>query len=308
MGIVSTLTNAAASAAAATVAVTAAGGAAAGIIGSLTKNNSNLSAFLQPGSSLYFPGDLGSTKFPYYISFSFAQYQRRSIYDRAFLKDSGMVRLPPPNQLVDSNDVTYSQEDTGLIYGVGIDAAIRANTNLSDKVGAVAAAGISGAVAGAAAGASALAGSVATAGANILSISGVAVNPFMTVLFKAPTFKKHRFSWTLNATNASESETIRNIVNKFKYHQLPDVTSAPAGSLLSYPDIVNIGLYPNNYYLYDFKPCVVESFSAVYSTDGQPAYFATTDAPVTVTIDMTLLEIEYFLRQDIISPVYKTTG
>ena len=75
--------------------------------------------------------------------------------------------------------------------------------------------------------------------------------------------------------------------------------------IILYPDIVLVGLYPNSKYMYDFKPCVLESVVINYSSDGHPAYFAPTDAPVSVTMQISLLEIEYWTKNDILNPQFR---
>ncbi len=267
-----------------------------------TPTGPDFSAF---GTSLYFPNDLGSDKYPYYISFSFRKYERRSIYDRVFLKDTGMIRLPIPNQLVDNNNVDYSIADQSLIFGAGVENALKETKAISDwSTGQVEQ--IAQKIGNAAAGLGA--GALVGLGTNnqTLQLAGLVQNPFLTVMFKSPTFKRHQFSWTLNPANPEESETMRSIINKFKYHQLPDIVfGAAAGTLLTYPDICLVGLYPSSRYLYDFKPCVIESMTVDYSSDGQPAFFGMTDAPVTAKIILNLLEIEYWTKNDILNPEYK---
>ncbi len=281
------------------------------------KNESNLNAF---GSSLYHPSDLGSEKYPYYMSFSFREYQRRSIFDRQFLKDVGMIRLPPPNQLIDAQRVTYDQTGSDIITGAVFENALRGSTSAADAARRFTAAGAAGALAAGAAGARFGAGGVLGAGAvgltaigavaatgdvnqvqQFLQIGGVAQNPFLTMLFKSPTFKQHQFSWTFNPENEQETEIVNNIINKFKYHQLPDISNYSAGTLLSYPDIVLVGLYPSDKYLYKFKPCVIESIAINYAADGQPSYFTATDAPTTIQLQISLIEIELWIRGDIIA-------
>ena len=272
----------------------------AGALSVLSANNtSQINAF---GTSLYFPGDLGSEKHPYYMSFSFRQYQRRSIFNRQFLKDTGMIRLPIPNQLIDSSQANYDQAEGGLLTGAAIEQALKASNSSADRIKSFMSAGGQTATAGAVTAAIAAipGGMNGPLTSQVLQLGGVAMNPFLTVLFKSPTFKRHVFRWTLNASNPSESETLRLLVNKFKYHQLPDLSGYVGGTLLSYPDICLVGIYPETNYLYKFKPCVIETCTINYANEGQPAFFAMTDAPVSVSLEISLLEIEYWLKGDIL--------
>jgi hypothetical protein len=134
--------------------------------------------------------------------------------------------------------------------------------------------------------------------AEMLQLGGLAQNPFLTVLFKSPNFKKHQFSWKLAPNNAQESNTIRDIVNTFKSNMLPAMAPNAGGTLLTYPNIAIISLYPDESFLYKFKPCVIESMDVNYAIGGQPSFFKGTNAPTIVQISINLLEIEYWLKED----------
>jgi hypothetical protein len=132
-----------------------------------------------------------------------------------------------------------------------------------------------------------------------LQLVGLAQNPFLTVLFKQPTFKRHQFSWKLTPNNFQESNTLRDIINVFKYNMLPAMAPSTGGTLLKYPNMVFIQLSPKEDYLYKFKPCVIESMSVNYASAGMPSFFKGSDAPTDVTLSINLLEIEYWLKEDI---------
>jgi hypothetical protein len=74
------------------------------------------------------------------------------------------------------------------------------------------------------------------------------------------------------------------------------------GSVFSYPSIVNISLYandPTSFYLYDFKPCVIEDFKVNYAPGNQPAFYTNTSAPAALEISVGLTEIAIWTRSDI---------
>jgi hypothetical protein len=83
---------------------------------------------------------------------------------------------------------------------------------------------------------------------------------------------------------------------------LPAMAPSAGGTLLKYPNMAIISLSPNQDYLYKFKPCVIESMSVNYASAGMPSFFKRSDAPVDVTISLNLLEIEYWLKEDIEDP------
>jgi hypothetical protein len=130
-------------------------------------------------------------------------------------------------------------------------------------------------------------------------MAGVAANPFLTLLFKSPTFKTHTFSWKLAPNNIEESVQLQKIVNMFRKHMLPSLANSGGGTLLSYPDIVQVNLFPNEEFLYKFKPCIVESMSVNFAPTSSPSFFKNSNAPTEVQLSINLKEIEYWLQDDV---------
>jgi hypothetical protein len=257
---------------------------------------------------MYFPEALVS--YDYWMSFSFYSYKRPVFGQSMVLTDTGAIRLPLPNSMVDDQNVQYSPEEAGTVAGSALNQfAMTGNgTGLASALG-------TGAV-GAAAGfglsklgqagpvGQALAGAANAKNAALLGqLAGVAVNPFLTVLFKSPQFKKHTFTWRLSPTNAKESQTLNNIITTLRYNQLPDTTGALGGALLTYPNIVKLsvsngGISPRSPFLFTFKPAVIENLSINFTPSNQPSFFGSTKAPTEVEIRITFLEIEFFLQRD----------
>lgn len=285
-------------------------GAGAVAVGAATGAFTGVGAFSLGGDSV-FPQDLEN--YPHYITFEFSEYQRRSIFDRAFFSGVGSIRLPIPANLVDQQSVTYGEEGNNPLVGAGIEAGLNYGGAAGRAAAATAAIG-GGAIAGAAGAAtSAALGQIGgtlgriTGGAitgvtgqapQALQMFGLAVNPFLTVLFKSPTFKRHSFAWRLSPNDPKESTLLNNVLTKFKYHMLPARVANTAGAILKYPDICNVRLMPNDKWLYKFKPCVVESISVNYVPNGNPAFYNETKAPADVQFTVNLLEIEYWLKED----------
>jgi hypothetical protein len=249
---------------------------------------------------LMFPGDLidSSANRNSYIAIQFQKYERRSIFNQPFLSATGGIRLPVPNQLSDNQQVNFEPaEASSPAVGAGIEQGLRGGSGFvgGGIISGIAAnvgtrmAQATGAVASSLTGAST---------AEMLQLGGLAQNPFLTVLFKSPNFKKHQFSWKLAPNNAQESNTIRDIVNTFKSNMLPAMAPNAGGTLLTYPNIAIISLYPDETFLYKFKPCVIESMDVNYAIGGQPSFFKGTNAPTIVEISINLLEIEYWLKED----------
>jgi len=250
--------------------------------------------------SLAFPRDL--QKQPYWFSFSFYQYKMPSLVQQnAYFMDAGTIRLPMPNSMTDSQHITYSAEPLDVVSGLAANQ-FAANPNSANNVALTA---VASGAANVKLGGSSLAGIVQGAAGNpvaqsFLQSQGAAVNPFLTVMFKSPSFKVHSFSWKLAPSNEQESQILNKIINTFRANMLPDQTGALGGTLLTYPNIVQISVSVNQgtYFSYAFKPAVVQSFDVNFAPSGQPSFFGSTKAPTEVEIRLGLMEIEYWLSSD----------
>lgn len=250
--------------------------------------------------SIYFPSDLQN--FPMWTSLSFYEYKAPGFGEQTILTDKGTIRLPLPNMLVDSQGVQYDTAAAGLIAGAALNG-------MSGSRGVSAAAGALGgaAVGGAAAWASSLANRVGNLGpadgrtASLADLAlqqgGVAANPFLTIMFKQPEFKRYQLSWKLSPVNVNESAKIADIIQTLKYNQLPGQIGSFGGSLLTYPNIIQITVSGNQYFPLEFKPAVIEHFDINYTPSGQPSFFDTSFAPTEVEIRLSIMEIEYWLKE-----------
>jgi hypothetical protein len=253
--------------------------------------------------NLMFPGDLidESADRNYYMAIQFVEYQRRSIFNQPFLSAQGGLRLPIPSNLLDVTNLSYTDDKQESAQGAAIEAGLQGRNGIgsSGGLGSIAAAAV-GAVGGRAVETAAKLSNGVTglSTAQSLQLGGLAANPFMSVLFNAPEFKTHTFSWTLAPNNEQESNSVKEIINTFKSNMLPAMSPNAGGTLLTYPNMAVINLYPDEEFLYKFKPCVITSFSANFAKSG-PSFFRATNAPTEVEISVSFKEIEYWLKEDI---------
>lgn len=264
------------------------------------------SQFQQP---LTFPLDLIRDRRNFHTSFSFMAYEKRSIQDQPFLRSMGTVRLPIPDNLKDNTSVTYSPQDLTPAVGAALEqlmgeGGVSALTpELGNSVSETIQSGIRSLGAAASIGGAALEGGAAgfvagtRPGQAVSAYSGMAVNPYQTILFEKPEFKTHSFSWKIMPKNEQESDTARNIFRTFQFHMLPGVSEG-TGLFFSYPSRVIVSLYPSSEFLYRFKPCVIRSVNINYAAGGNPSFFKSTDAPTAMTISVQLQEIEYWTNND----------
>lgn len=262
-----------------------------------------------------FPSDLtaGAGR-NFYMDIQFRKYQRRSIFNQPFLQASGGIQLPIPNNLVESLNIDWRQPGATPVTGAAIESLLGATNNLenlsaSDVLAGATQGGIAGLASGAVSKLTQIGNNIVSgAGEQGLQLIGRATNPFLTVLFKQPTFKTYSFSWQLAPRNAQESETIAQIILAFKANMLPALNPGTAGVFLTYPNMAIISLYPAQDFLFKFKPCVVTDFSVDYTNGGMPSFFRGTNAPTLIGIRLRLTEIEYWLREDIVDPALRSQG
>jgi hypothetical protein len=93
---------------------------------------------------------------------------------------------------------------------------------------------------------------------------------------------------------------LNQIINTFRYNQLPSQFKAGNGVLLGYPNIVQITVSCNSstYFSYVFKPAVLETVEVNFTPSSQPSMFGTTNAPTELELRLGLLEIEFWLQSD----------
>jgi len=253
------------------------------------ENASGTNVLYGGSGSPYFPGDL--EKYAFWMSFSFYEYQAPAFTETKILADKGTIRLPLPNQMIDQLDVSYNME--AFTFG-GPATAVALNAYRASPAGNPGNTAVN--VAGG------FAGGALTNLARLPGVAqqfGVTVNPFISVMFKSPSFKRHSFIWKLSPVNKKESNAIGAIINTFRFNQSPGVAESVGGTLLSYPNIVQLAVSNQdpNLFNYKFKPAVIDSFHANWAPNNQASFFGN-KAPTEIEIRLSLIEIEYWLQSD----------
>ena len=248
-----------------------------------------------------YPKDLLSVTNPIYMTFKFEKYVKRAISQQGTFTSDGTIRLPLPKQLHDNSTVQWDQQPLGAAIGSFVDSAAGAIGGQSVSSITDLASKISGAVIQGAAAAAADALSSTAGGKGASALTGIAANPFLTMLFKQTTFKTHNFSWTFAPSSEVESNDLMSILQTFKYHMLPGLNPNAGNILYNYPEIVRISINPNDKYLYKFKPCIIESFNIDYAPGNTPAFFKTQDAPTVIHVSLALKEIELWSKNDFLN-------
>lgn len=251
-----------------------------------------------------YPPDIGKYK----IAFEFMDYQRPAPFANVTSAVDYMFVLPVPASLLEYYEVDWQTSNLGLIGDIADAFQQGKNTSLMDS-------------AAEATGAQALRTMEQFDGAigNISTVAqqagGAAPNPNITVAFKGPMLRTHNLSWTFAPKTPEESRTVQRIIKNIKRRILPDSGGAgDSTSLLGYPMMVQPKLFPNvvsidnsndnvefsqERPLYDFKRCVIRNMTVNYAPTGTPTFFRGTNLPIFVQLSLALMEIEYFLKDDI---------
>lgn len=260
---------------------------------------------------LVFPRDLD--KFSLSMSFDFYEYKRRSIFDQPYMKKDSIIRLPVAKSIKDRFAAKWGEDKADPLVGAVMESLLESTQNHSSlttdsvitAMGSTGLAAVNGKILNVQntetipATNAALGKGASLKLEQIFQPLGLAINPFLTVMFKEPTFKTHEFSWNLLAKDPEESRIITSIVNEFKWHMLPDIATNSSGTLLNYPSMVQVAFYSNDDFLYRFKPCAITDFSIDYAPASTPSFFkGSQNVPTEVKITLKLMEIEYWTKLD----------
>ena len=134
--------------------------------------------------------------------------------------------------------------------------------------------------------------------------SGQIINPNVELLFNGPTIRNFRFSFKMTPRNKDEANQIRAIIRSLKAHMSPRDNAANENIFLSAPNIFELRYKNgsgNNLYLNRFKRCVLENMSVNYT--GENVYATYKDgAPVSTVMDLTFKELEPNYLEDYNTP------
>ena len=228
------------------------------------------------GNTLSFPGDAAP------VHMNIIQAEFKSALTPYALTSLGMYRLPVPLQMTDQNKTAYND---GFSYlGETLNIARTAAQGF---------------------------GAVGTGASNFVSAGfqtaalagkagGFAVNTIRGVTLEQPQFKSHQLSWKLSPKSREESITIQRIIHKLKTGAaIRYASNGKQKAVFSYPNLFIPYFYPNTAMMYKFKPCVISSLDIDFNGgNGGAAFYAGSNAPESITIQMTLIELEFWTAHD----------
>lgn len=255
----------------------------------------------------------------YWLSMSLSDYSRLSLNEINRTNISKNIILPFPSKLMDTNSVGYDDhfelgQIEGYVLGTYQNKTIgQSGTSVFSSEGlATLLSGLSSSALAALTGAIRSAG-FESIGAYVASLgnvvgdiarvtSGYSPNNFLTVLMRGPVYKQYQLEFAFSMNTPQEAETLRQIVKTLNNAMAPKMT--PGGGFFEFPKIFQIALNPNSQYLYKYKPAVLVDFTLDYTPHGQAAFHSASNyttglnAPESVRMAMTFMEIEFWLRGD----------
>lgn len=256
------------------------------------KINATYDAKTAKGIDVY-PPDLGK----YYMRLDFMDYERPAPFTAATVQTEYSVALPVPAGLVEYYDNKWDTPDLGVIGDIA-DAFTRKDGSAYDLAGTAGQAAILRGI-----------GALSDAAGVALSQGlGAVPNPNVTAAFRGPNLRQFSFAWTFAPKTPAESKKIQAIVRGIKKRILPVMNSGTT-ALLGYPSMIQPKLFPTvkivdddgkekNQHLFEFKKCVMPRMNVSYSPTGIPTFFKGTNLPTFVQLAITLVEIEYWTRDD----------
>lgn len=253
-------------------------------------------------------GGIGVWKFPldtpmYYMSLGINDYVRASWLDIGTLAISNTIILPFPMKLVDATQVQYERTPLGFPGVIAETLQIDAmNALKGSSTGQTSSAGIL------PPGVKATAESVlAGISSGVQAATGVAMNEFLTIMLKGPSYKQHEFSWSLSPKDPGEAGVLQTIITLLKDAMAPGLSSDLGAAFFTWPKIFQIQLNyagPNSdmgFYTFRMKPSVLTDAVFDFTPGNQWAAhyptFQTNSSPTPFGVDVRLefMELELWL-------------
>lgn len=227
---------------------------------------------------LFFPSDLATNRVARFMSFQVSTNTSKE-----------MACLPIPSNITDS----YGYQFTDAVFGPA--GAAQQAANLGDWVDALIKAGYQDAR-------STIEGWFSTADKTAIARAQFgAVNPHLVNQFVSAGFKNHSFFFTLIAKNQRESDSIRNIIDFFRYYSAPAFLNlrnmaSPDKFTLAYNDTASSNSFQRNMYLPEFNSeCYLTDMQVLYGGSGQPVFYKG-GAPVEIQLSLNFRETEIFTK------------
>lgn len=244
-------------------------------------------AGISQANLLQFP----STEAAYYSKFNFVTYSRNNPKERAVSTGSSAeITMPLPFNLQEQYSINYSGTELGWA-----EQAVMLAAKMIGNPGSLMAKEVVERVK-----AEDLLQAMARStfpNSNIVQQvnrqTGTIVNPHLTNVFQNVALRQHNFNWQLSPTSQMEAIALQNIVRQFREKMHP---TKRGEFIIGFPDECYVTMHGSSF-LYPVFKSVVQDVKIDY-TDGRPNAWFTDGSPVTVSLSITLQEVETLTRED----------
>jgi hypothetical protein len=238
-----------------------------------------------------------------------------NLYKQTLVNDGGIILLPMPSNIQDSNSVSYEEGSLDAFSAIGVESAQKMMMQDFSKPGGVAKvlgniadtsvdaiknlqdAGIKEIMLKALASqAVSVFGGNVTVNQILARSEGKSLNPNMELLFNGVTLRSFRFSFKMTPRNQNESTQVKKIIRSFKRNMAPKSD----GAFLIAPHVFQLeyrrggGSHP---FLHRFKPCALSDMSVNYTGDNVYAVYSDS-TPVSIIMDLTFKELVPVYEED----------
>ena len=230
----------------------------------------------------------------------------------------GFIFLPIPENIQDSNAVSWGDDSINGLAAIGMKGAMEAIKNPSlfegaKKAGKTVIGGI-GDLSGDAGTQDAVASFFASKAVNVLGgnttldgvlarSSGQIINPNMELLFNGVTLRSFSFSFDLAPRDERESDTIKRMLRIFKQNMQAKKSSDggnASGLFLRSPNVFQLNYKTgrrNHNFLHKFKPMALLNMAINYTGAGTYATYDDT-TPVHMKLDLSFQELNPVYAED----------
>ena len=143
--------------------------------------------------------------------------------------------------------------------------------------------------------------------------AGMAINPFMEIIYDNMDFRKFRFTFKFAPSSKEESNIVRSIIKAFKFNSSPELANDFLNVFFRVPGTFDIkyysrnsstGAFKENKYLNKISTCVCTGVSVNYTGNDGNIFVAFEDdepgAPVMIDLSLEFTELELITKQRVL--------
>ena len=148
-----------------------------------------------------------------------------------------------------------------------------------------------------------------TARLGFTAATGMVRNPMLEMIYKSPNFRSFQFDFTFYPRDEMEALEAQRILERFRYHQAPEILAGTGGFLVP-PSEFDIKFYyagRENPNIPQIATCVLTQLDVNYAPNGFAAYetpgennpaLGRTGMPVAIQFTMQFQEVTYLTKAD----------